>query len=65
MRKFTFFVGISKPTLTAEWTPDVYSFNNIDAEQELTTYLSQEIARTIDTQIMDDLIREITGERRA
>jgi hypothetical protein len=69
MRKFTFFVGISKPTLTAVWTPelenDLLSYNNVDAERELTNLLSAEIARTIDEDIIRRLTREINGGLRA
>jgi hypothetical protein len=65
MRKFTFFVGISKPTLTAVWTPelsdDLINFNTANAEQELTRLLSAEIARTIDEDIIRTLTRSING----
>lgn len=62
MRKFKFFVGISKPTLTATWSPE---FHNIDAEQELTNLLSAEIARTIDESILIRLTQEINEGLRA
>jgi len=69
MRKFTFFVGISKPTLTAAWepvmSPDMLLYDNMDAEQELTRMLSAEIARTIDEDILRRLTREINGGLRA
>jgi hypothetical protein len=64
MRKFTFFVGISKPTLTATWTPESVE-DIINAEQELTRILSAEISRTIDEDIIRTLTREINGGLRA
>lgn len=69
MRKFTFFVGISKPTLTATWSPELYedlnSDNGIDAEAELTRMMSAEISRRIDEDIIRMLTREINGGLRA
>lgn len=69
MRKFTFFVGISKPTLTAVWEPvmseDMLLYDNVDAERELTNLLSAEIARTIDEDIIRRLTSEINGGLRA
>lgn len=69
MRKFTFFKGFSKPTLTASWTPemsdDSINYNMVNAEEELTRMLSAEIARTIDEDIMRRIAREINGGLRA
>ncbi len=69
MRKFTFFKGFSKPTLTASWTAevsdDLINYNTVDAERELTRMLSAEIARTIDEDIIRRLTREINGGLRA
>jgi len=69
MRKFTFFVGISKPTLTATWSPEfndsLFTNHGIDAEAELTRIMSIEIARTIDEDIIRTLTREINGGLRA
>lgn len=69
MRKFTFFVGISKPTLTATWSPELDENLNthygIDVEAELTRMMSAEIARTIDEDVMRMLTREINGGLRA
>lgn len=69
MRKFKFFVGISKPTLTATWSPelvqDLGAYHNIDAERELTNLLSAEIARTIDESILIRLTQEISEGLRA
>jgi hypothetical protein len=69
MRKFTFFKGFSKPTLTASWSPelsdDLINYNTINAEQELTRMLSAEIARTIDEDIIRTLTRSINGGLRA
>jgi hypothetical protein len=69
MRKFKFFKGFSKPTLTASWSPelaqDVPVFHNIDAERELTNLLSEELSRTIDEDIIRRLTRDINGGLRA
>jgi hypothetical protein len=63
MRNFKFFVGISKPTLTAVWvdenTDDLVGYNTIDAEEEMISLLSAEISRTIDEDIIRRLTREI------
>jgi hypothetical protein len=68
MRKFTFFVGFSKPTLTATWSPELDENLNthygIDAEAELTRIMSAEIARTIDEDIIR-MLTEIGGGLRA
>lgn len=62
MRDFKFFVGISKPTITADWIDanwnDLVGYNTIDAEEEFITLMSAEIARTID----DDIVRRLTTE---
>lgn len=69
MRKFQFFSGFRGPTLVASWSPemsnDLLLYHNVDAEAELTRLLSEEIARSIDNEIMQNLIRDINGERRA
>lgn len=36
-------------------------YNNLEAEEELTNILSNEIARTIDDEIVGRLFRDITG----
>jgi hypothetical protein len=69
MRNFKFFVGISKPTLTAVWvdenTDDLVGYNTIDAEEEMISLLSAEISRTIDEDIIRRLTREINEGIRA
>lgn len=68
MRKFTFFKGFSKPTLTASWSEDydeLVGFDTVNAEEELTRIMSEEIARTIDEDILRRLVREINGGSRA
>ena len=69
MRNFKFFVGISKPTLTAGWvdenTDDLVGYNTIDAEEEMISLLSAEISRTIDEDIIRRLTREINEGIRA
>ena len=79
MRNFKFFTGISKPTLTVDWVDsnwnDLVGYNTINAEEELTRLMSEEIARTIDeeelTRLMseeiartidEDIIRRLTRE---
>ena len=46
--------------IRAQWSPEMVqeidAYHNIDAEAELTTLLSQEIAREIDQQIVNDLV---------
>lgn len=43
-------------TLRAEWSPelvqDLYAFHHLDVEEELTSMLSDEIAREVDNEIM-------------
>lgn len=68
MRKFTFFVGISKPKLTATWSllnQDLNTHYGIDVSEELSRILSAEITRTIDEDIIRTLTREINGGLRA
>jgi hypothetical protein len=68
MRKFTFFKGFSKPTLTVSWSDEyneLVGFNTVNAEEELTRMMSEEIARTIDEDILRRLTREINGGLRA
>lgn len=64
VREFKFFYGITVESneiqgmvrrLRANWQPDP-----IDAEQELTSMLSNEISRTIDEDIIQRLIDETT-----
>ena len=47
--------------LKAKWTPelgqDLNAYHNLDAEVELTSILSEQIALEIDREIMDDLVR--------
>ena len=53
------FLGIPK-YLKIEWTPemtrDIQAYLNIDVERELTSILSEQIAREIDRQILEQLI---------
>ena len=69
MRKFTFFKGFSKPTLTASWSPeligDITTHHGIDIESELTRMMSEEITRTIDEDIIRRLTQDWNGVRRA
>jgi hypothetical protein len=51
--------------LKAKWTPelgqDLNAYHNLDAEVELTSILSEQIALEIDREIMEDLISEATA----
>lgn len=51
--------------LKAKWTPelgqDLNAYHNIDAEVELTSILSEQIALEIDREIMEDLIKGATA----
>tara|TARA_R110000824_G_scaffold11622_9_gene50946 strand:+ start:5942 stop:7786 length:1845 start_codon:yes stop_codon:yes gene_type:complete len=51
--------------LKAKWTPelgqDLNAYHNLDAEVELTSILSEQIALEIDREIVEDLVRGCTG----
>jgi hypothetical protein len=51
--------------LKAKWTPelgqDLNAYHNLDAEVELTSILSEQIALEIDREIMEDLIKGATA----
>ena len=51
--------------LKAKWTPelgqDLNAYHNLDAEVELTSILSEQIALEIDQEILEDLIQGATG----
>ena len=51
--------------LKAKWTPelgqDLNAYHNLDAEVELTSILSEQIALEIDREIMEDLVRLATA----
>jgi len=53
--------------LKAKWTPelgqDLNAYHNLDAEVELTSILSEQIALEIDREIMNDLIQGATAGR--
>lgn len=54
------FLGIPK-YLKIEWNPeivkDISAFHNIDAERELTALFSEQIAREVDRQILEQLTK--------
>jgi hypothetical protein len=54
--------------LKAQWTPefqqDLNSYQNIDAEGELTSLLSEYIAMEIDLEILDMLIRNVNSDQK-
>ena len=51
--------------LKAKWTPelgqDLNAYHNLDAEVELTSILSEQIALEIDREILEDLIKDSTA----
>jgi len=51
--------------LKAKWTPelqqDIQAYQNLDAEVELTSMLSEHIALEIDQEILEDLVKGATG----
>tara|TARA_Y100000593_G_scaffold94969_1_gene197706 strand:+ start:1349 stop:3181 length:1833 start_codon:yes stop_codon:yes gene_type:complete len=53
--------------LKAKWTPelgqDLNAYHNLDAEVELTSILSEQIALEIDREIVNDLIQGATGAK--
>ena len=53
--------------LKAKWTPelgqDLNAYHNLDAEVELTSILSEQIALEIDREILEDLIKGATAGR--
>jgi|2_EtaG_2_1085320.scaffolds.fasta_scaffold07511_1 hypothetical protein len=52
--------------LKAKWTPelgqDLNAYHNLDAEVELTSILSEQIALEIDREILEDLVKGATAE---
>jgi len=52
--------------LKAKWTPelgqDLNAYHNLDAEVELTSILSEQIALEIDQEILSDLVNGATGQ---
>ncbi len=69
VREFKFFRGLTIESegirdivrrLQARWTPDLNQ-ETIDAEEELTRVMSEEIARGIDEDIMRTIRRRING----
>jgi len=53
--------------LKAKWSPelaqDLNAYHNLDAEVELTSILSEQIALEIDQEILEDLLKGATGAR--
>ena len=62
MRNFKFFHGYDN-TSTAVWMPetDGRDYYGLEVEEELTRLLSDEIAREIDNDIIEELTRRING----
>ena len=61
VKNFKFFHGVIRSTLTATWSAQEHEYYSIDAEAELTRMMSNEIARTIDDEIIDRLTRMVNG----
>lgn len=61
VKNFKFFHGVIRSTLTATWTHQEEELFGIDAERELTRLMSNEISRTIDDEIVEELTRRING----
>lgn len=62
MRNFKFFHGYINTTLTAIWTPEHNTQEyGLDIETELTRLMSEEIAREIDNNIIEELSRRINS----
>ena len=61
-------VSVSERKLRATWSPelstDVSAFHNIDAEAELTSILSEQIAAEVDREILRDLRKAAPWKRR-
>ena len=78
MRRFIFFKGFTKEwystqvvngevrTLRAVWSPqlaeDLYTYHTIDAEDELTRMLSQQLAEEVDRTVMRTMLDTINIE---
>lgn len=65
VRNFKFFRGISNNQMTVVWSPQIAQDSNltetIDAESELTRIMSEEIARTIDNDILNRITIRINS----
>jgi hypothetical protein len=61
VKNFKFFHGVIRSSLTATWTHQEGELFGIDAEEELTRLMSNEIAREIDNNIIEELTRRING----
>jgi hypothetical protein len=60
--EFKFFWGISKGTgrMRVVWGPDLIE-RRVDVEEDLTRVMSEEIARSIDEEIISTITRRING----
>lgn len=61
IKDFKFFHGIVNIKMRLVWPEGMEDLQAIDAENELTRLLSNEIARTIDDDIVQTLTRRING----
>jgi hypothetical protein len=64
IKDFKFFHGIVNVKMRLVWPEDMEDHNTrqaIDAENELTRLLSEEIARSVDDEVLRMLTRRING----
>lgn len=64
MYKFKFFEGLDKNTIVFNMV-DLEHYRHIDAEDELTRRLSEQIAQEIDNDIINELTRRINTNQPA
>ena len=62
IKNFKFFHGVIRSTLTATWTHQEEELFSINAEEELTRLMSNEIATTIDDEILRTITRINSGD---
>ena len=62
VKNFKFFHGVIRSTLTATWTHQEEELFSINAEEELTRLMSNEIATTIDDEILRTITRINSGD---
>lgn len=62
VKNFKFFHGVIRSTLTATWTHQEEELFGINAEEELTRLMSNEIATTIDDEILRTITRINSGD---
>lgn len=61
IKDFKFFHGIVNVKMRLVWPEGMEDLQAIDAENELTRLLSEEIARSVDDEVLRMLTRRING----